>query len=265
MLGARDVSVHPGKSGYAPLTKRPLRSRQGGRAAIPEQNQGGKIEKQSQDLKGTGRYDASGLIEAQCEPGSRGRVLRNLLGIKGKREMDQIEAREQLRALEELIGIYDQDHRFSANDICRIHRIWLKPIYAWAGQYRQVNLSKGGFPFAAADQIPRLMMEFERGPLQQSAPCRFHALDEAISAIAIVHAEFLLIHPFREGNGRVARLLAILMALQAGLPPLDFGGVRGRKRQEYFAAVKASLERNYQPMEKVFSAVIRRTLRAYGG
>jgi len=216
-------------------------------------------------VKKAGRYDASGLIEAQFEPGSRGRVLRNLLGIKGKREMDQVEAREQLRALEELIGTYDQDHRFSADDTCRIHRIWLGPIYVWAGQYRQVNLSKGGFPFAAADQIPRLMMEFEKGPLHQFTPCRFHALDEVISAIAIVHTELLLIHPFREGNGRVARLLTILMALQVGLPPLDFGGIKGRKRQEYFGAVKAGLERNYQPMGRVFSAVIRRTLRAYGG
>ena len=41
-----------------------------------------------------GRYDASGLIEAQYEPGSRGRVLRNLLGIRKKREMDEVEARK---------------------------------------------------------------------------------------------------------------------------------------------------------------------------
>ena len=43
---------------------------------------------------------------------------------------------------------------------------------------------------------------------------------------AAVHAEPILIHPFREGNGRCARLLATLMGLQAGLPALDFGGGR---------------------------------------
>ena len=42
----------------------------------------------------TGRYDVSGLIEAQYQKGSRGRVLRNLLGISGKRVMDEAEARE---------------------------------------------------------------------------------------------------------------------------------------------------------------------------
>ena len=45
------------------------------------------------------RYDISGLVEAQFEPGSRHRVLKNLLGIKRKREMDRLEGLEQLRAL----------------------------------------------------------------------------------------------------------------------------------------------------------------------
>jgi len=215
-------------------------------------------------MKKGGHYDASSLIEAQYEPGSRGRVLRNLLGIKSKREMDQVEAQEQLRTLEELVRIYDQTHRFTAADVRRIHKIWLGSIYAWAGNYRQVNLSKGDFPFAAANQIPRLMIEFEKGPLRAYTPCRFTEMNEIARTIAVVHTELLLIHPFREGNGRVARLLAVLMALQAGLPPLDFGNIKGRKRQEYFRAVQAGLDRDYKPMEKVFSAVIRKTRRVHG-
>lgn len=48
----------------------------------------------------TNRYDVSDLIEAQYQQGSRGRVLRNLPGITGKRMMDEAEAREQKRALQ---------------------------------------------------------------------------------------------------------------------------------------------------------------------
>src|SRR4030043_1649043 len=190
-------------------------------------------------MKKGGHYDASGLIEAQFEPGSRGRVLRNLLGIKSKREMDQIEAQEQLRTLEELVRIYDQTHRFTAADVRRIHKIWLGSIYAWAGNYRQVNLSKGDFPFAAANQIPRLMIEFEKGPLREYTPCRFTEMSEIARAIAVVHTELVLIHPFREGNGRGARMLATLMGLQSDLPPLGFGKMGGRTREESFAAVQA--------------------------
>lgn len=216
-------------------------------------------------LKKGGRYNTSKLVEAQFEPGSHGRVLKNLLGITRKGAMDHVEAREQLRALEELIGLYDERHRFTAADVRRIHRLWLGPIYAWAGEYRQVNVSKGDFPFAAARQIPRLMTELEKGPLREFTPCRVASPDEVVRAIATVHTELMLIHPFREGNGRVGRLLAILMALQAGLPPLDFGGIKGRKRLEYFAAVRAGLDRDYGPMERMFSGVVRRTLRISRG
>lgn len=212
-------------------------------------------------MKQPNRYNISGLIEAQFEPGSHGRVLKNLLGIKSKREMDRVEAKEQLRALEELSGIYDADHIFTSADICRMHKIWLGKIYEWAGQYRQVNVSKGEFPFASAKQIPSLMSGFEKGPLKKYTPCRFSTHEDIARAIAIVHTEIVLIHPFREGNGRVARILSTLMALQAGLPPLDFRGIKGKKRQEYFAAVRAGLDNNYEPMGKIFNDVIRRTLR----
>jgi cell filamentation protein len=73
----------------------------------------------------------------------------------------------------------------------------------------------------------------------------------------------MLIHPFREGNGRVGRLLAVLMSFQAGLPGLDFMGIRGKKRIEYFDAVQAGMERDYEPMKKVFRSVLSRTRRTH--
>jgi cell filamentation protein len=207
------------------------------------------------------RYESTGFVEGQHEPGSRRRVIRNLLGIKTKREMERVESLEQVRATEELIDTYGRDHRFTANDIRRIHRIWLHPIYPWAGEYRKVNLTKGGFTFAAAAQISRLMSSFEKEILRKYTPCRGMSTEEIVRALAVVHAELVLIHPFREGNGRVARMLAMLMGLQAGLPALDFSGIKGRSRKEYFAAVQAGVARDYDPMMKIFTAVIRRTSR----
>jgi cell filamentation protein len=76
------------------------------------------------------------------------------------------------------------------------------------------------------------------------------------AALAEVHVELVLIHPFREGNGRLSRLLATLMALQAGLPLLDFSGLAESSRQGYFAAVQAGLDRNYRPMTDLFTQII---------
>jgi cell filamentation protein len=187
-----------------------------------------------------------------------------LLGITSKQAMDRIEGREQIRALEELTTLYDESHRFTAADICRIHKVWLGRVYSWAGQYRRVNLVKDNFPFAAAAQIPKLMAVFERGPLKEFTPCRPAPAGELANALAVVHVELVLIHPFREGNGRVARLLAVLMGLQAGLPALYFESFSGRRRQRYFSAVRAGLERQYEPMARLFADVIRRTLQIHG-
>ncbi len=215
-------------------------------------------------MKSSGRYDASGIIEGQFEPGSRGRVSRNLIGTKRKREMDAVESKELVRTVEKLIRVYDENHRFNALDLCNMHKEWLGRIYEWAGHYRRVNLAKGGFTFAAAHVIPPLMAEFEERCLAVYTPCRMGAKNEMIHALAAVHVELLLIHPFREGNGRLARLLASLMALQAGLPLLDFGMLKGGRKQEYFTAVQSGLDRNYGPMEKIFDEVIERTLRLHG-
>lgn len=215
-------------------------------------------------MKKSGRYKTNGLIEDQYEEGSKGQVLKNLLHIKDKKKIEEIETRELYRITDELIGVYGQEHRFTADDICSMHRSWLGSIYEWAGSYRNVSISKSGFTFALPKFIPQLMADFEKEELARYTPCVFNAREEQIQALAVVHTEFLLIHPFREGNGRSARLLAVLMALQAGLPLLDFSEFEGERKEEYFLAVQKGLDKDYQSMEKIFSEVIFSTLKHYG-
>jgi cell filamentation protein len=211
-------------------------------------------------VKDHDRYDASHLAEGQFQAGSSRSVLLNSMGIKSAKLMEAVETGHLARAQVRFIQEYDARHRFVASDIRRIHRTWLGPIYAWAGEYRQVNVSKGGFMFAAASRIPDLMQELENGPLRRYTPCI--ACDDLASALAETHVELVLIHPFRGGNGRVARLLATMMALQAGLPQLSFSELTD-SREAYFAAVRAGLEMNYAPMTRIFERVIERsTVRA---
>lgn len=207
-----------------------------------------------------GRYKAGGP-EAEFEPGSRGRVLRNRVGVTSVREIERKESEALLTVTQRAIDETGVDQRFTADDVRRMHRRWLGGIYEWAGEYRQVNVAKGEFMFAAANQVPKLMQEFGRGPLREYTPCRLEAIQEQATALAVVHAELILIHPFRDGNGRCARLLSMLMGLQSGLPPLDFGGIRGAKKRDYISAVHAALGRDYAPMTGIFRDVISRTLR----
>jgi cell filamentation protein len=95
-------------------------------------------------------------VEVQAEPGSNGRVLRNRLGITRVRDMNEAESQALVIAQDAALDRYGPDHRFTAAGVCDLHRLWLGPIYDWAGQYRSVNIGKGGFQFAHAPLIPRL-------------------------------------------------------------------------------------------------------------
>ena len=170
--------------------------------------------------------------------------------------MDEAEARALEQTMDVLVRTYGESHRFTAQDLCDCHRSWLGDIYEWAGHYRRVNVSKEGFPFAAAAQVPALMDQFERDVLRRCTPCMVTDQADVVRALAETHVELVLIHPFRDGNGRLARVLSSLMALQAGLPLLDFSGMAGTGKTAYIAAIQAGLDKHYAPMERVFGEVI---------
>lgn len=83
------------------------------------------------------RYDAVGP-EAEFQPGSRGRVLRNRLGITTVRELERQESESLLAATQQTIDDTQVNQQFTADDVRRMHHRWLGDIYEWAGEYRSV-------------------------------------------------------------------------------------------------------------------------------
>ncbi len=211
--------------------------------------------------KKSGRYQPPEGTEAEAEPGSHGRVLRNRRGIKRKSEIDRMEYDALLRAQAAALNRVTPQTAFTAELLCRMHYEWLGSIYEWAGQYRTVDVSKGGFTWPPAVFVPQNMENFEQGLLRKNTPCLSVALPEAARRIAEVHAELLLIHPFREGNGRLARWLADLMALQAGYPApaYPFEGIGSRaERARYLKAVSDGYLMRYDPLTAFFIEALER-------
>lgn len=194
-----------------------------------------------------GRY-ALHAADNEAQPGSGGLVLRNLAGVTAVDDINDLELELLAQLYQSVLVDELPDRALSVADIKHWHRRWLGNVYAWAGQERSVNMSKGGFSFAAAGQIPRLMANFEKSVLKRFTPC--HGLTPAglVEAIAVTHVELILIHPFREGNGRLSRLLADVMAVQAGHNPLDYSRWETHKAG-YVAAIHAGLALNYEPMK----------------
>lgn len=79
------------------------------------------------------RYDTADLDEDQFEPRSRRRVLKNLLHITSKREMDRLEGRKQVRALEDFAMAHDNKHCVAATDRWLICLTIRSHLYSAAG------------------------------------------------------------------------------------------------------------------------------------
>jgi cell filamentation protein len=76
-------------------------------------------------------------------------VLKNLRGLTDPEQLERFEARRTHQRIAELIdnplsGVFDIAH------LKAIHRYIFQDLYEWAGQFREVNISKGGHLFGLA-------------------------------------------------------------------------------------------------------------------
>jgi len=145
------------------------------------------------------KYDVGGT-QGQYQPGSNDRVLANKLDITDPCDMNDAELVLLEKLYEDVLLNNLSANAIKISDIKNWHRRWLGNVYDWAGEERTVNLSKGGFQFAAAPQIPKLLSQFEQGYLNKYTPCTGYTDLQLIEVVAITHIEFILIHPFRENE-----------------------------------------------------------------
>jgi len=195
------------------------------------------------------KYDIGGS-QSEYQPGSNDEVLLNKPGITDVEMMDDLELYLLSDLYEHVLQNDFPDRQLTVDDIKHWHKVWLGNVYEWAGLERSVNMGKGNFEFAAAQTIPKLLHSFEVECLKKFTPCSELNREELVTAVAVTHAEFILIHPFREGNGRISRLLADVMAVQGGYQPFDYS-VWDENKDYYFASIQASVAGDYTHLEKL--------------
>lgn len=187
-------------------------------------------------------------------PDDQGEVLPNLLGLSDQRAVELSEAEGFLRAEIMLYDELDDATTFDLAYLLRMHQLALGHLYAFAGKLRAVNLSKGGFNFPSARYPEDTMRDFDQRALLP-LPNVYANDDELIRDIALVHGELLFIHPFREGNGRTARLLADMMAQKQGHEKLYWERVGRERFDAYVHAVQQAALDNRAPMEAIIRSV----------
>jgi cell filamentation protein len=106
--------------------------------------------------------------------------------------------------------------RFDLDHLRKIHRYLFQDVFPWAGQLRQVGLSKvGGAPFAPPVHLASALAELF-SQLNIERLLRGLNVHMFSQRAAYYLGEINAIHPFREGNGRTQREFIRQLALNAG-------------------------------------------------
>ena len=124
-------------------------------------------------------------------------VLGNRLGIRNDIELAREEERlTKLRALELFeSGLLDAFEVGTFKGLSQIHGYLFQDVYDFAGKRREVNIAKGNFRFAPVMYLSAALDAISKMPQ--------FTFDEIVEK----YVEMNVAHPFREGNGRSARIL----------------------------------------------------------
>lgn len=128
--------------------------------------------------------------------GDDGMVLQNKLGITNSVELAREEERISKKKALDLFDttVLEKYPVGSFAQLTAIHKYLFEDIYDFAGKVRTVNMAKGNFRFASVMYLQVALESIENMP--QST------FDEIIEK----YVEMNVAHPFREGNGRSARI-----------------------------------------------------------
>lgn len=143
-------------------------------------------------------------------------ILNNLLGIQTETELKSAEAR--LTAVE-IVALTTEDvprhYEFTKGLFLDVHRQIFKDIYWWAGRIRTVELSKDNTSFGRARYVDNnLDTIFEN--LKKNNYLVNRDIADFADSIAHYYSELIILHPFRDGNGRAIRTFLAMLSSSVG-------------------------------------------------
>jgi Fic family protein len=157
-----------------------------------------------------------------------------------------IENQQLLEVFDFIVDTYDEP--LTHNYIKKLHQILCSqsPDLAMrkeiAGDYRQKDVHVGGMPGARPQYVYKLIDQLLKKFPKEDAL--------SLKDIAEFHAEYEVIHPFYDGNGRTGRMIAFKQCLQSGNIP--FIVTEENKEKYYNGIAVARSSYNYEHLSKFF-------------
>jgi len=152
-------------------------------------------------------------------------VLEEGITIGGKPLKDHIEARNDAEAFDLIVKLVHEKKSISQDIVQKTHEIVTKGILKDAGKYRTDNVRITGSTTTPPSylKIVKIMDEY----IQYIKKIKLNPIKKA----AFIHHRLVWIHPFYDGNGRVARLLTNFHLMKKGYPPIV---LKKEERKKYY-------------------------------
>jgi cell filamentation protein len=188
-------------------------------------------------------------------------------GIIPRSEVISLEKEGVTKALEHVLKLGSNKTQISPKIVLQVHKVgfgWIFP--KWGGKYRIIQVEVGAYEPPYYSRVPELVQNLcedlnERLDHLPSMDDEEYFLDELVSLLAWFQHSFVLIHPFNDYNGRVARLLTNLVALNLDLPIFEIKAETGKDREAYIEAVKAADHHDLSKLEKLIASALEESLK----
>ena len=177
-------------------------------------------------------------------------VLINIFNIRDSDELEKAEIEfTTYRYLSYQSNVSEPKH-LDFNHLKYLHHHLFQDIFEWAGQIRQVDISKGHTRFCTVSRI-----EPEASKLFSIIPSLDNlSFSDLIQELANLFCELNLLHPFREGNGRTLRFFFEELVFTLGYT-IEWPTIT---RQEWVDANIAGVSFNLEPLIKIFHLALSR-------
>lgn len=208
-------------------------------------------------------------MSKSTKPKSATSFKETAFGILPRSKVVTLEQEGIKKAQQYILKLSNRNAEITPELIRAIHKEGFGFIFPdWAGKFRDLDVTVGEYEPPHYSRIPELVRNLcddlkerlNHLPLPKNQE---QFLTEVISLLAWFQHRLVWIHPFRDYNGRVARLLTNLLALNLGLPLLIIKADTGKDRTAYIKAMKAADKNDYSKLESIIAGALKEGLIAY--
>ena len=200
------------------------------------------------------------------KPKSATSYIDTAFGIIPRSKVVVLEQQGVRKAQRHIIKLSERKAEITLGLIRNVHKVGFGFIFPdWAGKFRTIDVAVGEYEPPHYSRISELVKNLcddlsERLKHLPSLESKEEFLAEAISLLAWFQHRFVWIHPFKDYNGRVARLLTNLLSLNLRLPILTIKAETGRDRDRYVKAMEAADKQGYSKLEDLIAKALKESL-----